>query len=288
MTVVLTGNSAYNDPNSTVDLTINGSSGNNSIVTGSGNDIISAGDGNDSVNAGAGNDFIDGGSGNDILIGGAGNDTIAGGVGNDTIAGGVGNDTITGGVGNDTVTGGVGDDILTGSSGNDTFVFNFSFQTESHTLSFDNTINTPTQLSGSNTNGVWSSYLDALSSWRAEQTAAHGADIDTASASATYTYGAGKLQQTKTVSYDDTFKFDTKVLISDGHDTIVDYSKLVAGSNSNIDALKFVGITAQQANEFMNVNNDGHDTVISWDGGSIKLLGVQYSSLDQIHDITYA
>jgi hypothetical protein len=256
-----------NNQNSTVDLAVDGSSGNDSISTGSGNDVINAGAGNDSVDAGAGNDFIDGGSGNDTLIGGAGNDTI------------------TGGLGNDTITGGVGNDILTGSSGNDTFVFNFSFKTESHTLSFDDVINTPTQLSGSNTNGVWSSYLDALSSWRAEQTAAHGADTDTASASATYTYGAGKLQQTKTVSYDDTFKFDTKILISDGHDTIVDYSR-VAGSNN--DALKFVGITAQQANEFMSVNNDGYNTVISWDGGSIKLLGVQYSSLDQIHDITYA
>jgi hypothetical protein len=76
-----------------------------------------------------------------------------------------------------------------------------------------------------------------------------------------------------------------RMTISDGHDTIVDYSR-VAGSNN--DALKFVGITAQQANEFMSVNNDGYNTVISWDGGSIKLLGVQYSSLDQIHDITYA
>ncbi len=53
---------------------------------------------------------INGTSGNDSLVGGPGNDTINGLAGNDTLDGRAGNDTLDGGSGADTMIGGTGDD----------------------------------------------------------------------------------------------------------------------------------------------------------------------------------
>ena len=55
---------------------------------------------------------IDGTSGNDTLNGTTGPDIINGFAGNDIINGSDGNDTITGGDGNDTLSGGIGDDLF--------------------------------------------------------------------------------------------------------------------------------------------------------------------------------
>ncbi|MEH2354727.1 calcium-binding protein [Nostoc sp.] len=81
--------------------TINGSSGNDTIVG-----WASGGNANST-------------SGNDILNGLAGNDSLAGGTANDSLSGGDGNDTLDGGTGNDTLKGGAGSDIFKGSQGND-------------------------------------------------------------------------------------------------------------------------------------------------------------------------
>jgi Ca2+-binding RTX toxin-like protein len=69
---------------------------------------------------------IDGGSGNDTLIGGDGNDTLIGGTGNDILVGGRGNDTVSGGAGADTFVWNPGDgsDIVDGGTGIDTMHFN--------------------------------------------------------------------------------------------------------------------------------------------------------------------
>ena len=55
---------------------------------------------------------INGTSGNDTLIGGSGNDRIYGGAGNDTLIGGSGDDYLVGGAGNDTLTGDSGRDTF--------------------------------------------------------------------------------------------------------------------------------------------------------------------------------
>ncbi|WP_352259862.1 calcium-binding protein, partial [Psychrobacter sp. TB55-MNA-CIBAN-0194] len=65
-------------------------------------DTIEGTSGNDEIVTWAGNDTLDGGAGNDILEGGAGNDTLEGGKGNDRLDGGTGNDRLDGGAGNDT------------------------------------------------------------------------------------------------------------------------------------------------------------------------------------------
>lgn len=122
----------------TVNFTVLGGRGIDSIKTGAGadrvlggrgDDEIETGDGRDSVLAGIGRDYIDGQGGDDLLSGGAGNDTvyglggddrILGGSGQDYLEGATGNDTVIAGAGNDIVSGGRDNDVLYGGAGNDT------------------------------------------------------------------------------------------------------------------------------------------------------------------------
>ena len=55
-------------------LTLNGTSSNDSLTGGAGNDTLSGGNGNDTLNGGAGNDELLGGGGSDLMIGGIGDD----------------------------------------------------------------------------------------------------------------------------------------------------------------------------------------------------------------------
>ncbi|MFE2324251.1 FG-GAP-like repeat-containing protein [Streptomyces sp. NPDC059385] len=98
---------------------VNGTSGNDVIVTGNGNDAVSGNGGNDTICTFGGNDAVSGGSGNDYIDGGDGNDAISGGSGSDTVKGGAGDDALSGGSGNDTVIGGAGSDTLSGGSDTD-------------------------------------------------------------------------------------------------------------------------------------------------------------------------
>ena len=108
--------------NVTVDLTIDGGTGNDIIVSGSGNDTITGGIGNDYIDGGEGDDVLEGGSGRDTIYGLGGNDTIRGGRQNDYIDGGSGNDKLYGEEGDDAVSGGLGDDFLTGNAGDDSLI----------------------------------------------------------------------------------------------------------------------------------------------------------------------
>ena len=71
------------------------------------------GNGKDSLTGGAGNDTLDGGKGKDLLVGGAGDDILTGGNGKDTLDGGDGNDGLDGGNSRDAMTGGAGADQFT-------------------------------------------------------------------------------------------------------------------------------------------------------------------------------
>ena len=102
------------------------------IETGSGNDVvngnldanvINTSGGSDVVDAGKGDDIIDGGIGEDSLFGKIGNDTINGGNDDDALFGASGNDTLRGGAGNDRLSGRDGNDLLDGGSGTDKAVF---------------------------------------------------------------------------------------------------------------------------------------------------------------------
>ncbi|MEH2331815.1 calcium-binding protein [Nostoc sp.] len=90
--------------------TINGSSGNDTIVGWASGGNANSTSGNDILNGLAGNDSLAGGTANDSLSGGDGNDTLDGGTGNDTLKGGAGSDTFKGSQGNDNIDGGDGID----------------------------------------------------------------------------------------------------------------------------------------------------------------------------------
>ena len=76
----------FND-DSSINVFVPGTIGNDSIVGNGGNDNLNGSGGNDTINGLGGNDIINGGAGADTLIGGAGNDTIDGGVVLDRING---------------------------------------------------------------------------------------------------------------------------------------------------------------------------------------------------------
>lgn len=67
---------------------------------------------------------INGTTGNDSLNGDTGNDTITAYGGSDTIFGGVGHDVISAGDGDDTIAGEAGNDLLQGGYANDVYVYN--------------------------------------------------------------------------------------------------------------------------------------------------------------------
>lgn len=84
-------------------VTLNGSTGNETIYGSGVADTINGNDGNDVIGSGNGNDVLNGGNGNDHLSGQGGNDTLSGGAGNDSLWAGAGTDTIDGGADTDTL-----------------------------------------------------------------------------------------------------------------------------------------------------------------------------------------
>jgi Ca2+-binding RTX toxin-like protein len=101
---------------------LSGGAGNDTLSGGAGNDYLSGGDGQDSLSGGIGNDTIDGGAGDDLVDGSSGDDVVLGGEGNDQVYGGAGDDRLEGGAGNDLLTGGAGNDVLFGDAGDDRLI----------------------------------------------------------------------------------------------------------------------------------------------------------------------
>lgn len=107
--------------------TINGTAGNDVIVSFGGDDTITGGDGNDRICSDAGADFVRAEGGDDSVFGGADADRVFGGPDDDTVLGNAGGgdnndvgDSVHGGPGDDFVDGWVGDDVLWGDGGDDT------------------------------------------------------------------------------------------------------------------------------------------------------------------------
>ncbi len=78
--------------------------------------------GNDTMNGYGQDDTLNGGAGHDILNGNGGEDTLNGGAGDDTILGGLGDDTLNGEAGLDIISGGAGVDVIHGNDGDDTLL----------------------------------------------------------------------------------------------------------------------------------------------------------------------
>ena len=83
------------------DDTVQGLSGNDTLIGWEGDDAIAGGSGADRLQGDTGDDTLKGGSGNDLLDGGGGYDRVNGGSGNDTIIASAGHDTVNGGSGTD-------------------------------------------------------------------------------------------------------------------------------------------------------------------------------------------
>lgn len=96
----------------TLDMTILGGNGTDSIVAGSGNDHLEGNNGKDKLWGGGGNDSLFGANGNDDLRGQDGNDELFGGNGKDRVDGGDGDDRLSGGLGKDALFGGAGNDVF--------------------------------------------------------------------------------------------------------------------------------------------------------------------------------
>jgi Ca2+-binding RTX toxin-like protein len=176
--LTLSGSAALSGKGNTLSNTLTGNAGSNLLAGGSGNDTLSGGSGNDSLDGGSGNDSLSGGSGNDSYLvgssndrinettttaseidsvsaslswtlganlesltltggsalsgtgnaaanritGNTGNNLLTGAGGNDSLDGGTGNDTLAGDAGNDRLDGGAGNDSLVGGTGNDSYV----------------------------------------------------------------------------------------------------------------------------------------------------------------------
>ena len=84
-----------------VDVTIEGTPGDDKLRGGDGNDDISGEKGDDIIKGNEGNDELDGGPGDDQLDGGPGDDQLEGGSGDDKLIGGPGSDELEGGKGAD-------------------------------------------------------------------------------------------------------------------------------------------------------------------------------------------
>ncbi len=132
-------------------ITVNGSTGNDTIIVSSQHTIFDGGAGSDTVdysswgggftltlntsnwvnavwNSGLFDTFrnvenVTGSADADTITGDSANNALSGAGGNDVINGGAGNDTLNGGTGDDVITGGAGNDILTGGANADRFVY---------------------------------------------------------------------------------------------------------------------------------------------------------------------
>ena len=108
--------------------TVQGTAGNDTIITKrraqrvlalAGDDYVRLGSSNDVAYGDDGNDWLHGNDGKDAVYGGPGNDHPQGGGGNDRVSGGGGDDELDGDAGDDLIFGGGGNDSITGDEGND-------------------------------------------------------------------------------------------------------------------------------------------------------------------------
>jgi hypothetical protein len=203
--------------------------------------------------------------------------------GKDNITGGDGNDTINAGNGDDVLTGGKGNDLLTGGNGADTFVFNFTVtsSTVEKTVLFRDG-NAPSTTADYK---AWLNYDTQLDAWRSELSSLYGVDLDatdTFDVDITVNGGSVKKPVNSTVEFsgDNSYTYFDEVasatIEGEGYDTVLDWS-----TGADKLALNGLSNTEGAANYWGNfltsdVAVDGK-TVISFDGGSITLIGTDMS-----------
>ncbi|MCP9480757.1 hypothetical protein NNA36_02150 [Shimia sp. CNT1-13L.2] len=101
-------------------ITVNGTSGNDSLEGGHDHDKLKGNAGDDFLFGYVGDDELRGGAGDDVLFGGQGEDDMEGGSDADVLYGGMHKDHLKGGKNGDELFGGAGGDTLEGGTGLDT------------------------------------------------------------------------------------------------------------------------------------------------------------------------
>jgi Ca2+-binding RTX toxin-like protein len=239
-----------------------------------------------------GNDIHVGTAQPDTINGGDGNDTLSGGNQNDIINGDAGDDKLFGDNGQDTLTGGAGNDQLTGGTGTDTFVFNFTVSSSGSWVTQVATFRDGTAPAQTADAVAWNNYLKQLEAWRAEMLATTGeldedTNLDGTAILTTSTKKAGTITVGE-VAFDNDYQWQewvetTKATIEgEGYDTILDWSD-GAPDKLLLNGLSNVATDDNYWGKFLTTDAavDGK-TVISFDGGSITLVGVDTSMADLI------
>ncbi|HET7716882.1 MAG TPA: hypothetical protein VFK86_14760, partial [Bauldia sp.] len=285
------------------DLTYTGIDADPFVGTGNAlNNVISGGDLNDVLNGLLGNDTLNGGLGSDTLNGGDGNDDLNGGDDNDTLNGGIGADELDGGAGDDVMAGGADDDVYFVDSAGD--VVN---ETAAGSSGIDRVESTITYALGANVenldlnggdpiNGFGNSLANIING-NGDNNQLFGAGdndtlnglggsdlVDGGDGNDTLTGGTGGEADTIIGGAGN----DT-VNMGGGNDVIVYNaanfgSDIVNGFDANPaggqDLINVVGlgITLANFNAMVTITDLGADTLVSFGGGSITLVGVNGTS----------
>ena len=217
-----------------------GDRGRDTLDGGAGNDTLNGGAGTDQISGGKGKDLLNGGDAKDTLNGDGGNDTLNGQQGQDILAGGNGRDSLSGGTENDSLDGGAGQDTLKGGDGDDSLRGGSQADTLSGEKGRDTLIG-----NGGNDLLKGGGQGDLLRGNSGKDTLNGGAGNDTLNG------GSGA----------DTFLFNGDT--NTGHDQITDFQ-------NGTDVIEISGAVGFGD---LTITQGGGNTVISWSGGSVTLLG---------------
>ncbi|WP_170566128.1 calcium-binding protein [Ruegeria atlantica] len=206
---------------------------------------------NDRLTGDAENNVLSGAQGDDILAGGEGSDILNGGAGNDTLYGGADRDVLNGGDGHDRLEGGAGFDDLNGGAGNDSLYGGADRDDLSGGDGHD-------RLEG----GAGNDILEGEA----------GNDILYGGTGFDYLSGGRGNDMLSGGAGADVFLFG----ISDqGDDRITDFADgadRIQFSSSNSGSLSFDDLT---------IEDDGQNTTVTWQGGSITLENVLSSHITE-------
>ena len=265
-------------------IVINGDSGAGVISGSAEKEQINAGGGDDTVNGGGGNDLIFGNSGNDAIDSGAGDDLIYGGSGNDVLAGGTGQDIFR--VAGNKSAGFEGYDIYSGGDGRDTIVA-FGAQVDVGLLQFlptdsieeiDVTGATGSVALVGSSDGNVLDFRATVFRGGVVIDGRGGDDKITGSASADTILGGAGNDTISGGGGDDSFNGgdgrDVFVFEQNwGRDTVADY-------RDNFDKFDLRGSGASKFAD-LRVEQNGADTLVTYGGNMVVLLGVNASVIGQ-------
>lgn len=255
---------------------LKGFAGEDDLIGGAGDDVLIGGTGQDRLRGDGGNDTLDGGRGEDELYGGADNDKLKGGAGSDDLYGGDGNDRLLGQGSSDTLDGGAGRDRLEGAGGGDKLyggagrdkLIGGKDNDELHGDGGNDLLK-----GGDGTDRMWGgagadrliggSGLDTLYGEAGRDRLGGGDDADTLNG------GAGN-DRLWGGAGGDFFVFDG----DSGNDRIYDFDFF-----SEFDLIQFGGGPGSFAD--LTVGGDADAAVISWDGGSVTLVGYDVADVSE-------